>query len=406
MGFDVESVRQDFPILQRKKPPVYLDNACMTLRPRQVVDKVREYYEEYPACGGRSVHSLSQRVDDEAHKARASLKRFVNAKREREVVFQRNTTAGVNLVARSFPFQKGDVILVSDKEHNSNLLPWQVAARKRGLKLDVVESAGDNSFSMDNFRQKLEEHDGKVRMVAFGHTSNLDGATIPARDVVKEAHGHGSKVFLDAAQSAPHKKLDVQKLKADFVAFSGHKMLGPSGTGVLYGPEEELMTLDVNDVGGETVEDATYNDATWEGLPHRFEAGLQHYAGIIGLGAASAYLKKVGLSKVERHEHELNRAMTEGLRDLDGVDIVGPEDPTERSGIVSFTVEGMSSHDVAMMLSSARDVMIRSGAHCVHSWFNKHGLEGTARASAYLYNTFSDIEVFLDEVREALRLRR
>ncbi|MFP4524570.1 MAG: aminotransferase class V-fold PLP-dependent enzyme [Candidatus Woesearchaeota archaeon] len=406
MGLDVERVRQDFPILQRKKPPVYLDNACVTLRPRQVVDKVREYYEEYPACGGRSVHRLSQRVDDEVHKARVSLKRFINAKREREVLFRHNTTAGVNLVARSFPFQKGDVILVSDKEHNSNLLPWQVAARKQGLKLDVVDSADDNSFSMDNFRQKLEEHDGDVSMVALGHMSNLDGATIPARDVVKESHLHGAKVFLDAAQSAPHKELDVRQLKADFVAFSGHKMLGPSGTGVLYGPEEELLSLDVNDVGGETVEDATYQDATWEGLPHRFEAGLQHYAGIIGLGEASSYLKRVGLGDVERHERGLNEAMTEGLDGMEGVDIIGPEDPGKRGGIASFTVEGMSSHDVAMMLSGARDVMIRSGTHCVHSWFDKHGLQGTARASAYLYNSLSDVQVFLDEVKEALRLRR
>ncbi|MBN1275363.1 cysteine desulfurase [Candidatus Woesearchaeota archaeon] len=404
MGYDVEKVRQDFPLLAGSKPPIYFDNACITLRPRQVIDKVNEYYEEYPACAGRSVHRLSRRVDEEVYKARRLVQRFIHAKKEEEVIFQRNATEAINLVARSFPFRKGDVILVSDKEHNSNLLPWQVVAEKKGLALDVIHSNDDNTFSLDTLKDQLARYGSRVAMVAVGHTANLDGVTVPARDIIKHAHRVGAKVLLDAAQSIPHQAVNARTLDADYLAFSGHKMLGPSGIGVLYGQEKSLQALDVNNVGGETVQDATYERATWEGLPHRFEAGLQHYAGILGLGTAVEYLQRAGLKHVYHHEQLLNQSLHDGLRELPGVSFIGPEDARLRGGITSFNIGGLSGHDVASMLSASKDIMIRSGAHCVHAWFNKHGINGSARASLYLYNTEEEVSSFVEEVKGVARL--
>lgn len=406
MAFDPEAFRKDFPLLQKKNPPIYFDNACVTLRPRQVISSLNEYYEEFPACSGRSLHALSKRVDDEVYRSRKTIQKFIGAKSEKEIIFQKNATEGINLVAQHFPFERGDVILVGEKEHNSNLLPWQLVAKRKGLVLDVVPSGDDGAFSLDRFKQKLEEHAGKVRMVAMGVTANLDGSSIPAKDMVKLAHKAGSKVFLDAAQSVPHQETDVRSLGADFLAFSGHKMLGPSGIGVLYGREEALLGLDLANVGGETVEDAWFHKATWEGLPHRFEAGLQHYAGIIGLGTAAGYLKKAGLAKVHKHEQALTKTLTAGLQEMSGVTILGPQDPALRGGITSFTVEGMSHHDVAMLLSASKDIMIRSGAHCVHAWFNEHHLSGSARASLYFYNTIGEVRTFLDELGQVIKVRK
>ncbi|MBD3209064.1 cysteine desulfurase [Candidatus Woesearchaeota archaeon] len=404
MGLRVDELRKDVPLLAKKKPIIYFDNACMTLRPKPVIDAINQYYEEFPACAGRSIHSLSQKVDEAVYKARNTIKKFVNAKQDKEVIFLRNTTEGINLVANSFPFTRGDVILVSDKEHNSNLLPWQVVAKKKGLKLDVVNSNEDNTFSLDNFREKLSTYQGRVKMVAFGSTSNLDGVSIPTKAVVKAAHKAGSKVLFDAAQTAPHHELDVRATGADFVAFSGHKMLGPSGIGMLYGSEASLSHLNHYTVGGETIQDTTYYEATWEELPHRFEAGLQHYAGIIGLGAAASYLKKIGLKNIEKHEITLNKQLDEGIRSMPGATIIGPHDATQRGGITSFNLAGMEAHDVATMLSASKDIMIRSGAHCAHSWFNKHKLQGSARASLYLYNTEEEVATCVAELKEVAKL--
>lgn len=403
MGFRVEQVREDFPILNKDKPPIYFDNACMTLRPQQVISKITEYYEQYPACAGRSIHRLSQKVDEEVYKARRLVKKFLNAKQEKEIIFQRNATEAINLVAHSFPFKKGDVVLVGDKEHNSNLLPWQVIAEKKELQLDVIDSDENNTFSLENFKQKIEQHDN-VRMVALGMTANLDGVSIPAKEITKIAHKAGAKVLLDAAQTVPHHVVDVKSLGADFLAFSGHKMLGPTGIGVLYGQEKELDTLSLYNVGGETAEDTWYDRAKWEGLPYKFEAGLQHYSGILGLGTATEYLKKIGLSAIEKHELSLNKQVYEGLVDIKGTSFIGPQDPKKRGGITSFNIKGLSPHDIATMISASQDVMIRSGAHCVHSWFNKHNLTGSARASLYLYNTEEEVASFINAVKDVAKL--
>ena len=404
MAFNPEKFRVDFPLLTKKNPPVYFDNACMTLRPRQVTESLTAYYNDFPGCAGRSVHAISRRVDEEVYNARKTTQKFIGAKQAKECIFLRNTTEGVNLVARSFPFKKGDVILVSDKEHNSNLLPWQVIAKKKGLTLDIVESNKDNTFSLENFEKKLPQHKGKVALTAFGSTSNLDGVSIPIKEVIKKAHNNGAKVFLDAAQTAPHHELNVKSLNADFVAFSGHKMLGPTGIGVLYGPEKELLNLDFDNVGGETVTDTTFETPEWEGLPYRFEAGLQHYAGIIGLGAAAKYLSKIGLSKIEKHEQAINKIVSEGVTAIKGASIIGPGNAALRGGITSFNVKGLSPHDIASLLDASANIMIRSGAHCCHSWFNKHNSVGSARASLYFYNTEEEAQKFSSELKSVARL--
>jgi len=403
MGLNAEKIREDFPILKKQvnvKHIIYFDNACMTLRPLRVIDKISEYYREYPACGERSLHKLGRRVDEEVGMARETLRKFINAKNQREIIFTRNTTEGINLVAHSFKLDEGDVVLGTDKEHNSNLLPWQRLS-SRGVKYDFVQPDGKGDFSLENFRSKLNK---SVKLVAMVQTSNLDGTSIPAKEIIKLAHDNGSIVLLDAAQAVPHHDVDVRKLDVDFLAFSGHKMLGPSGTGVLYGKERLLEGLTPFMVGGGTVIDTTRTEAKFEEIPNRFEAGLQDYAGIIGLGEAANYLMRVGRSEVEKHETELNKIITEGVAGL--AEILGPADPARRSGIVSFNIPGVDPHDVAMMMDETENICVRSGAHCVHTWFNTHNMRGTVRASVYLYNTREECAKFVDALKKVRMLTK
>jgi cysteine desulfurase/selenocysteine lyase len=401
--FDVNKIREDFPVLQREingKPIVYFDNACMTLRPIQVIEKINEYYREYPSCGERSLHKLGKKVDEEVEKSRKILRKFLNAKKIEEILFTKNTTEGINLLANSLNLQKGDVVLGTDKEHNSNLLPWQKLNRK-GIKYEVVKSNPDNTFNPETFENQMNRN---VKLVAFVHTSNLDGVSIPAKEIVKISHDYNSLVLLDAAQSIPHKPVDVRKLDVDFLAFSGHKMLGPSGIGVLYGKKDLLEELRTFLVGGGTVIDSAYETAKFEELPLKFEAGLQNYAGIIGLGEAAKYLSRIGKENVEKHERKLNKRITDGLNQHEQISIIGPKDPELRGSIISFNIEGIDSHEIAMMLDEMENMCVRSGAHCVHSWFNAHGLSGSVRASLYLYNTLEECDKFVETIEKVIDL--
>jgi len=398
MGLNVEKIREDFPVLKREingKPIIYFDNACMTLRPVQVIDKINEYYREYPSCGERSLHKLGKRVDEEVERARDIVKKFINAKKFEEIIFTKNTTEGINLVANSLDFHKGDVVLTTDKEHNSNLLPWQALAPK-GVKHEVVKSNPDNTFSLENFGNQISKD---VKIVSIGHTSNLDGVSTPVKEIVKISKDNGSLVLLDGAQSIPHHPVDVRKLDVDFLAFSGHKMMGPSGIGVLYGKKDLLEKLRAFIVGGGTVVDTTHYEAKFEELPQKFEAGLQNYAGIIGLGEAARYLMKIGKENVEKHEIELNRRITEGIEGFEKVSLIGPKEPEKRGGIISFNVGSTSPHEIAMMMDEMENICVRSGAHCVHSWFNVHKIEGSVRASFYLYNTLEECDKFVETLR-------
>jgi cysteine desulfurase/selenocysteine lyase len=400
---DVDEIRNDFPVLGKLfngKPPIYFDNACMTLRPKQVVEAMDDYYENYPACGGRSIHRFGLKTTKECDEARDKVRRFIGAKRKEEIIFTKNTTEAINLVSNSLRLKKGDVVLTTDFEHNSNLVPWLVLSEKIGIKHVPVKSNDDTTFNMSEFERALNR---SVKLVSMVHTSNLCGVTIPAREVIKLAHEHGALVMLDGAQSAPHRRINVSDLDVDFFAFSVHKMCGPSGIGVLYGKYDELQKFKPFLTGGDTVSDTHYDSYTLLELPGRFEAGLQNYAGIIGAGAAAEYLMKIGMNEIEQHETKLNEAMTEQLSGLDKLTLIGPNDPKLRSGIYTFNIEGLNPHDIAMILDEVANIMIRSGMHCVHSWFNAHALQGSARASSYIYNTLEEVRTFADTVKQVTK---
>jgi cysteine desulfurase / selenocysteine lyase len=403
---NINKIREDFPILQKginDKPIIYFDNACMTLRPKQVVEKMNQYYYEYPACAERSHHKLGKKATEEYHNARVLVRKFINAKSDKEIIFTRNTTESINLVAKSFNFKKDDVIINTDKEHNSNLLPWQVASRTHSLKRERISTK--DGFDHEHFEQILKRAHGNHNriFVSMVHTSNMDGTSIPVKEIINTAHKYNAVVMLDGAQSVPHRPIDVKKLDVDFLAFSGHKMLGPSGTGVLYGKEELLRKLTLYNVGGSTVEDSHYDGAEFADLPERFEAGLQDYAGVIGLGETVNYLKKY-IDDINEHELKLNKIVTEGLKSH--VNILGPEDPKLRSGIFSFNAKNkMDFHEVALMLDSYANIMIRSGRHCVHSWFNANNIDGSARASFYIYNTEDEAKLFVEKLKEVLKMK-
>jgi cysteine desulfurase / selenocysteine lyase len=397
---DIKKIRQDFPMLQEDaghKPNTYFDNACQSLRPKVVIDAINKYYLKSSACSGRSMHHLAVEVTHDCDQARTSVAKFLNAARKEEIVFTRNTTEGINLVSNSLDFQKGDVVLISDKEHNSNLIPWQILAKKKGVILKIVPSLADNTFDLQAFEKLLDK---KVKLVSFGQTSNLDGVSIPAAEIIKKAHQNGSLVFLDAAQTAPHRRINVKALDVDFVAFSGHKMLGPSGTGVLYGKYKLLEQLEPFIVGGDTVLSSTYDSCQFLPPPEKFEAGLQDYAGIMGLGAAANYLMGIGFEAIEKQEQLLNEAITAEIKDLPKLKMIGPGDPKQRGGIISFYIEDVDSHRIALMLDQMANIMVRSGQHCVHSWFNAHQLKGSVRASLYFYNTIEEAILFTNSLQK------
>ena len=398
-----ETLRFDFPILQKRiagKPIIYFDNACMTLKPTPVIAAMDDYYENFPACVGRSAHKLGKLATERYAKAREKVAKLIGAKPE-EVVFTRNTTEGINLIANCFNLKSGDVVLTTDKEHNSNLLPWQ-QLKEKGVVHRICFSKPDGTFDLESFKKNL---DGTVKLVSMVHTSNLDGTTIPVEQIIKLAHANGSLVLLDAAQSVPHKKIDVKKIDVDFLAFSGHKMCGPTGVGVLYGKFELLKQLKPFMVGGDTVKTTTYTSAEFLLPPEKFEAGLQNYAGAIGLGAAAEYLQKIGLENIEKHEIELNKFITEEISKIPGVKILGPQNPELRGGIISFVVEGMDMHYIAQLLDNLENIAVRSGQHCVHSWFNANNVPGSVRASLYFYNTKEEAKIFIDTLKKICALR-
>ena len=393
MSFDPHHIRADFPPLRTGKL-IYFDNACTTLRPEVVIDAVTRYHTEFPACGERSLHRLGRRVDEEIALAREAARRFLGARRTDEIVFTQNTTHAINIVAHSFGFRPGDAVVTSDQEHNSNLLPWQQLAR-HGVRHRAVRF-GD----LEELTVALTP---EVKLVSMVMTSNLDGASIDARRVVETAHGRDVPVLLDAAQAVPHQAVDVRGLDVDFLACSGHKMLGPSATGLLYGKREWLARLTPTLVGGGTVEDSTLATASYRDGPERFEAGLQNYAGIVGLRHAIEYLEAVGRDAVREHEQALTRQLDEGLRRYEDVTVYGPA-ADRRGGITSFSIRGVDVHDVCLLLDESANVAVRSGRHCVHSWFNAHGVEGTVRVSFYLYNTAEEVAAFLDALHRVHRV--
>ena len=395
--------RQDFPTLEGENPPIYLDNACMTLRPKPVIEAIRSYYEESPGCGGRSVHRYATTVSRKMMNCRKKMADLFNANESNEIIFTKNATHSLNQVAKGLSWNKGDVVLTTDREHNSNLVPWLQLEEEQGIDHRVIKSNDDNTFNLENFENACAEAGSNLKMVSLSHVGNLDGIATPVKHAAKIAKDFGALVCIDGAQSTPHMKVDVQDLGIDFMAFSIHKMMGPSGMGGLWGRMDLLEGMRSITSGGSTVDTSHYDSLTWSKPPARFEGGLGNYAGILGTSAAIDYISNIDLDAVHEHEVSLNRVMTSILKDVNGLRIIGPEDPSQRGGICSILLDNIDAHDIAILLDEAASVMVRSGMHCVHSWFNAKGIDrGSLRASAYLYNTEDEVKLFAETLVEAV----
>ena len=395
--------RADFPTLSGENPPIYLDNACMTLRPNSVIEAIRSYYEESPGCGGRSVHRYATTVSRKMANCRKKLSEMFNANETNEIIFTKNATHSLNQVAKGLSWEKGDIVLTTDREHNSNLVPWLQLEEEKGIDHRVVKSHDDNTFDLEAFEKACGDAGNKLKMVSLSHVGNLDGIATPVKKAAKIAKDHGAMVCIDGAQSTPHMKVDVKDLGIDFMAFSIHKMMGPSGMGGLWGRMDLLENMRSIQSGGSTVDTSHYDSMVWSKPPAKFEGGLGNYAGILGTNAAVDYISKINLDDVHEHEVRLNKIMTSVLKDVDGLQIIGPEDASQRGGICSMVLENIDAHDIAILLDEAAGVMVRSGMHCVHSWFNAKGIErGSLRASAYLYNTKEEVDLFLVALKKAI----
>lgn len=398
---DFKTMREDFPTLRSSDAPAYLDNACVTLKPQSVIDSIHRYYTETPGCGGRSVHRYGTAVSKGVRDARKGLAAFINAESTNEVVFTRNATHSLNQIAHGMSWNKGDVVLTTDREHNSNLVPWLQLEQERGIDHRVVKSHENNTFDLEAFEESCKEAGSNLRMVSMSHVGNLDGVSIPIQEIANIAHDFDALVSVDGAQSTPHMNVDVQELGIDFLSFSIHKMCGPSGMGGLWGRYDLLDDLRTIQSGGQTVTSSTYTEASWAQPPARFEGGLGNFSGMVATGAAVEYLTTLDMNAVHQHEIKLNKIMTKGVKDIAGLEIIGPEDATQRGGICSILLDELPTHDVALLLDEAAGVMVRSGQHCVHSWFADKGLpQGSLRASAYFYNTEEDVKRFVDTLTE------
>lgn len=379
--------KEDFEIT---KNHIYLDSACMSLRPKSVVLKQKEYYDKYDSCAGRSNHDLSIKLNTEITKVRILTKKLINAGSKEEIIFTKNTTEGINIVANCYPFSKGDVILLSDKEHNSNLVPWQKIAKEKNLNFKFFKH-GD----LDDFKEKIIG----CSFVSTNITSNIDGTAQNVSEYVKIAKKNNCKILLDAAQSIAHKELNVKKLDVDFVAFSAHKMLGPTGLGVLYGKKELLYLMPPYNIGGETVIDTTYETYVLASLPHKFEAGLQNYSAIYAFGESISYLQKIGYKKIVDNDEKIYSMLLNELSDVKDLVILSKE----KGSIFSFYIKGIDNHDLALFLNDSK-IFVRSGYHCCHSWFNANNINGSVRASFYIYNTEKDAKIFCTELKRIINM--
>lgn len=394
-----ERVRQDFPFYVEADgmPTAYLDNACTTLKPAAVVDAVAEYHAKYPVCGERSVHRLSRRVTQAVEAGRERLAAHAEAAAAEDVVFTKNATEALNTVAQGLGWARGDVVITTDKEHNSNFVPWLRLAQTHGVDHVVVPTRDDGSFDMDAFSAAVDEAGERLRLASLTHVSNVDGALVPVREAAQRVHDAGGLVLVDAAQSAAHGPCGLRHLEADFVALSLHKMLGPSGLGALVATPEAWQTLSPLTLGGGTVSRSAVDGYELAERPACFEAGLGNYAGLVAVEAGLDYLVGLGLDEVASHDARLNERATKALDAVGGVRILGPP-WRDRTSIVPFVVDGLGPLDVAVYLDEQADVAVRAGAHCVHSYFERRGLAGSVRASFHAYNTADDVDRLTEAV--------
>lgn len=405
---DVSTIRQDFPQLSRLingKPPIYLDSACTTLRPESVIRAVGDFQRHATVCHGRAYHQFGRDATEAHEGARQSLARFIGAPHADEVVFVRNATEGLNLVASSLGLAAGDVVLTTDMEHNSNLLPWQRLAQAGRIRHDLLPlDPEDGTLDLQALRSRLAWHAGKVKLVSLFHLSNLTGVELPVREICREAHAHGALVMVDAAQSVMTRQLDVTELSADLLVFSLHKMFGPSGIGVLWGRRDVLAKMDAFILGGETIEDVTYEGRELAPPPRRFEAGVGNVDGAVGAKAAVDYLTGIGVERIHDHVVALNGLATEGLEPFSRVKLIGPKDPCLRNSILNFHVDGLESRALAGLLDRRQNIMVRYGKQCVHAWFNGHDVPESVRVSFAIYNTEEEVSQLLQTLSNVLSM--
>ncbi len=400
--FDVYKIREDFPILEREingKKLIYFDNAASTQKPIQVINAIREAYETYYANIHRSIHTLGEESTAKYEEAHRKVADFINAKSWREIIFVRNATEGLNLIMYSYGLhnlKEGDEIVLTIMEHHSNLVPWQYLQRK-GVKLKFVDITEEGRLDIDDLEKKITD---KTKIVSVTHVSNVLGVINPVKEIGKIAHEHGAIFIVDGAQSAPRMEIDVRDIGADFFVMSGHKMLGPTGIGALYGREEILEEMEPFLRGGDMIKDVYLDHATWNELPWKFEAGTPNIVGGIAWGEAINYLKRVGLNNIFKHEEKLTEYALEKLSELPFIKIFGPKSIENRTGVISFEFEGLHPHDVSMFLDQLAGIATRSGHHCAQPLMRRLGIVSTTRASFYLYNTFEEIDVFVDTLKK------
>ena len=402
--YDVNTIRKDFPILQREvygRPLVYLDNAATTQKPLCVLDAMREEYLNVNANVHRGVHYLSQQATDLHEAARERVRQFINARKMEEIVFTRGTTEAINLVASSFAdafLQAGDEIIVSEMEHHSNIVPWQLQATKKGITLKVIPMTGNFQLDLSTFKALFSP---KTKLVSVTHVSNVLGTENPIADIIRIAHEHDVPVLMDAAQSAPHKRIDVQALDCDFLALSGHKMYGPTGIGVLYGKEEWLEKLPPYQGGGEMIDRVTWEKTTFERLPYKFEAGTPDYIATHGLATAIDYLESLGLDNIAAHEHNLSAYAIQQLQQIEGLQLYSP---SEGGGsALSFNIPPIHHLDIGTLLDRL-GIAVRTGHHCAQPLMKRLGVQGTVRASLALYNHQGEIDALTEGLQRIVRM--
>ncbi len=402
---DVEKIRKDFPIFNQKirgMPCVYLDNAATSQRPNQVVDAMNDYYQIYNATIHRVIYELGEKATDAYEGAREKVAKFINAKPE-EVIFVRNTTEAINLVAYSWGranIREGDKILLTLLEHHSNIIPWQLLAKEKKAHLEFIDINDEGLLKMDDFEKFMNE---EIKFMGLVHVSNVLGTINPVKEMVNYAHKNGALVLVDAAQSVPHMPVDVREMDCDFLAFSGHKMLGPTGIGVLYGKRELLEEMNPFLSGGDMIREVHLREASWDELPWKFEAGTSNVAGAIGLGAAVDYLSNIGMKNVREHEKQLTKYALDKMMKIKGISIYGPKNVELRGGVISFNLGDMHPHDIASILDG-EGIAIRAGHHCAQPLVERLGVVGTARASFYIYNTEWEIDYLVKALEKARKV--
>ncbi len=405
--YDINKIRADFPILSREvygKPLVYLDNAATTQKPLCVLDAMRDEYLNVNANVHRGVHYLSQQATDLHEAAREKVREFINARKIEEIVFTRGTTEAINLVASSFcesQMKEGDEVIVTEMEHHSNIVSWQLQAMKRGIKVKHIPITDDGMLCLDELESLISE---RTRIISVAHVSNVLGTVNPVGEIVRIAHQHGIPVLVDGAQSAPHFKVDVQAIDCDFFAFSGHKMYGPTGIGVLYGKEEWLEKLPPYQGGGEMIDKVTWEKTTFERLPFKFEAGTPDYVATHGLAKAIDYISALGFEAIQQHEQELTRYCMEQLQTIDGMTIYGPQNSMGlKDAVVSFNVGDIHHLDMGTLLDRL-GIAVRTGHHCAQPLMDRLHISGTVRASFALYNTKAEVDVLVAGIRRVAQM--